>query len=172
MSGLPDGPDNAPVVKVGLKRLNLDERVFSDDELRQCALVRALGDALMRELIAGGTGRRFPDSGRLFLEKDPGDSLFFILKGEARLWLNSGTDIVEVTIARKGEVLGEQEALGESRARALSAQALGDLEVIEFPSAAVAAMARRHPQFGAYLREVAEARKTASAEMTDFFNRW
>lgn len=160
------------VIKVGLKRINLEERVFSDEALRGCGLVRALGEDAVKALLALGTGRRFTDAARLFLQGEPGDSLFWVLKGEARLWVTAGGDTLDVTLAGKGEVVGEREALGEGDLRSMSAQAVGDLEVVEFARPAVSMAVREVPCFEQYLKTLAETRRAAGAELAEFINRW
>lgn len=169
----PDGGDAAaPVIKVGLKRINLEERVFLDRDLRTCPAVRTLGEDLARELLSLAAGKRFADQARIFQEGDPGDALVFVLKGEVRLYMGTGRDAVEVAVARKGELLGEREALGDSSQRTFTAQATGEVELVEFPRAVLGAFLGRCPQLGRHLRELAEARSAVGAELSDFLNRW
>lgn len=169
----PDSSDSAPVIKVGLKRLHLDERVFGDDELKSCSLVRVLGPTVMRKVLEHSTGRRFSDGARVFVEGDPGDALFFVLKGEARLSTggSAGTP-ADFAVVGKGEVMGEREALGESALRTCSARAVGELEVVELPRALVVQCVGKFPGLAQLLRDTARARQAAGAELTDFLNRW
>ena len=171
MSNGEDGT-SAPVIKVGLKRINLDERVFGDDELRGCALVKLLGEERTRALLAKSQGRRFADRARIFLEGDPSDALVFLLKGEARLWMKSGKDAADIATLRKGDLMGEREALGDSHHRTFSAEAVGDVELVEFPRAVLSGFLQKAPAFERHLRDLAKAREAAGAEMSDFLNRW
>src|SRR5215211_2581983 len=82
--------DLTPVIRVGLKRVNLVERVLDDDELRCSPFARLVGNEILQILLADANGRRFADGLRIFLEADPGDSLFLLLKGQARLTVGAG----------------------------------------------------------------------------------
>jgi CRP-like cAMP-binding protein len=164
--------DLTPVLRVGLKRVNLEDRVFGDAELRGCAFARLVGDEILRILLAEANGRRFPHGARICVEAEPGDSLFFLLKGEARLTVGTGAQAVDVAVVCKGELMGEREAAGESAYRSYSATANGDVELLEFPRAVVRILAREHAQVAQYLSELGQARKAAGAEMANFLNRW
>jgi CRP-like cAMP-binding protein len=167
-----DADDPAPVIRVGLKRVNLDERVLGDAELRACMFTRLVGNDTLRMLLAEANGRRFADGARIFLQADPGDSLVLLLKGEARLTLGTGAQSVDVAVVRKGELMGEREVAGESATRSYTAIALGEVELVEFPRSVVQTLAREHAGLARHLREIGEARKSAGAEMADFLNRW
>jgi CRP-like cAMP-binding protein len=166
------GEGSIPVLKLGLRRMSLEDRMSGDEELRMSALVRLLGPGPLGEVLAQSSGRRFAAGARLFLEGDAGQALVFVLKGEARLLAGSGTEMVEVAVARKGEVVGEQEALGACATRAYTAQAVGELEVLEIPRSLLERLAPAGSALQAHLREVASARSRARAELTDFLNRW
>ena len=161
-----------PVLRLGLRRLNFEERVFSDEALKEAPFIRLLGEASARALLAQVGGRRFSDGSRLFGENEPGDALVFLLKGEARLLAGTGADTVEVGVAQKGEVLGARESLGEAEVRGYSAVAVGEVEVFDVPRALLGTLAPQTSPLWTYLREVATARATARAELTDFLNRW
>jgi CRP-like cAMP-binding protein len=160
------------VIRVGLKRVHLDERVLGDAELRRCTFARLVGKDTLRALLSEANGRRFADGARIFLQADPGDSLVLLLKGEARLTLGSGPQSVEVAVVRKGELIGEREVAGESSTRSYTATALGEVELVEFPRSVVQMLTRDHARLARHLKELGEARKSAGAEMADFLNRW
>ena len=155
--------DGKPVIKVGLKRIHLDERVFGDEVLKTAPLVELLGPSVMRHVLAGSTGKRFCDGARVFVEGDAGDALFFVLKGEARLVTGAGPDAVEFATVTPGEVMGEREALGECSQRSCSALSVGDLEVVEIPRALLAQCLGKFPALTQLLRDTATARQTAAA---------
>ncbi|MBX5481798.1 MAG: Crp/Fnr family transcriptional regulator [Myxococcaceae bacterium] len=163
---------NGPGLKVGLKRMTLGERVLGDAELVGCPLVRLLGPTAAQYVLGQSTARRFVDGARLFLEGDPGDALLLVMKGDVRLWVGAGATPVEVATAGKGEFIGEQEALGGSTARAWSAQAVGEVEVVEIPGALVRQCAAKFPAFADHLHTLARARQEARSAITDFLNRW
>ena len=161
-----------PVIRVGLKRVNLEERVLGDEELRASPFARLVGDDILRILLAEANGRRFAGGARIFVEADRGDSLFFLLKGEARRTVGTGAAAIDVAIVGKGELMGEGEAVGGNAFRQYTATAAGDVELLEFPRAAIRILAREHPEVAHYLRKLGDARKAAGAEMANFLNRW
>ncbi len=167
-----DAPDATPVLKLGLKRVQLDERVLGDEELRSAALVRLLPEESLRALLSQATGKRFPDRGRIFLEGESGAPLSLVLKGEVRMYVGAAETAVELGVARKGEVIGEGEALGLSETRGYTAQACGDVEVVELSRESVAALVRAVPSLGAHLKDLHTSRKSAGADLADFLNRW
>lgn len=172
MSTGPSGSDApVPVVKVGLKRVNLEERIRTDPALEGAAVVRALGESLPT-LLAQAQGRRFPAQARVFVEGDAGDSLFLLLKGEVRLSTLSGKEVLDVAHVMRGEVLGEREAMGQATLRSATATTLGDIEVIEVSAEVVQSLFPTAPAFLEHLKEVAEKRSAAALEMADFLNRW
>lgn len=174
-SGGPSGKTpggGTPVLKVGLRRLNFEDRVFGDGTLRDAPFIRLLGERAARSLLTQINGRRFEGGSRLFGEGEPGSALLFLMKGEARLLAGAGADTVEVGLAHKGEVLGAREALGEAQVRGYSAQAVGEVEVFEVPPELLAQVAPLGSQVWTHLKEVAATRAAARAELTDFLNRW
>lgn len=160
------------MIKVGLKRVNLDERVLLDDYLRGAPFVRAVGEGPLPALLEQSQGRRFAHGARIFLEGDGGDSLLFVLKGEVRLSTAAGAVAGDIALVHKGEVMGEGQALGDSAARTFSAEAVGEVELVEIPRAVLSAFTGRCPNLAPYLRQVAQARAAAGDEMADFLKRW
>ena len=69
-----EAAEGTPVIKLGLKRVPLDERVLGDDELRGANFIRQLGEDSVRSLLSQATGKRFPDQGRIFVEGEPGSN--------------------------------------------------------------------------------------------------
>ena len=163
--------DLTPVTRVELKRADIGELVMGDDLLRTAPVVKAMGERA-REVIKLGVGRRYPDKVPVFKQADAGDSLFLVLRGEARLFAASGQDTVEVGAAVKGEVFGEDEILGSGGARSLSAIAAGDLDVVELPRQALVDCGRERPALWKVLRELLERRRAARDEIAAFLNRW
>jgi CRP-like cAMP-binding protein len=166
-----DDPGGVPVLKVGLRRLDPVEWVLSDEALRQCALVRLLGEGLAAQLLAAGVGRRFKDRSAVFRAGEQGESLFLIVRGQARLVCTSDKEELEIGVAHKGELLGEGEAL-ERGARAHSAFASGDLEVVELHRVAVEEAAQHAAALRTHLQDVAKARTAARQELAAFLDRW
>lgn len=167
-----EGAEPVAVAKLGLKRANLDERVLGDEDLKECPLVRLLGPTEAKQVIASSIGKRFSGGARVFKEGDCGDALLLVMKGEARLWVGAGTTVVEVAVVRKGEFMGEGDTFGEGAKRTYSAEAVGELELVEIPGALLFARAAKLPELQKHLTEIATTRKAAGEAMVDFVNRW
>ena len=162
----------SPVLRLDLKRADLGELISDDALLRSCGLIRSLGDQGLKTVLAVAVGRRFRDGVAIFTRLDPGDSLLLVMKGEARLIGREGGESVEPGGARKGDVFGEGGVLEGLKVRETTAVAVGELDVMEVPRQTARTLADALPELVAYLSEIRARRKSASAEMADFLNRW
>lgn len=154
------------VARVEVRRVTGDQFVLSDDFLKGCDVVRALGgSSAAAEWLRSGVPRRFVSASRIFAAGEPKGGVFLVLKGEVRLLTKDGTS--ELATVRKGELFGEGEAV-----RICSAIADGEVDVLEFSSGVVAAASKSTPAFAQYLAELERKRSSASAELDDFLNRW
>lgn len=158
-------------VRVGLKRIAVMELIEGDEVLRTCRLTASLPKKAAESLWEKGVVRRFNGGAPLFQAGDEGASLFLLARGEARLVARSGRELVELGIAKKGEVLGEGQALGEGK-RAYSAVAVGEVDVVELDASAMAELLAASPSVRGYLAEVGKARRSALDEMGAFLGRW
>lgn len=163
--------DNTPVVKLELKKAEPAELIAADPVLAGSPLVKALGATLQR-VSAKAVIRRFPDKVVLMQQGDAGQSLFFVLKGDVRLFARKAADAVELGVAHRGEVLGEGEVLDGSNVRAASAVAQGQVDVVELPRDVLLERGALAPAVKAVLEQVRARRLHALDEMTDFLNRW
>lgn len=145
---------------------------MSDEKLRGCPFIATLGDSRARVLLKAGLPMRFPGKVPVFREMDSGDSLFLVLRGEARLFAKSQSDSVELAAAGKGEFFGEADVLAQSGKRSGSAVAAGELDVLELPKDAVRQAISDCPPLGKLLAQVGEQRSRTLKEMTDFLSRW
>ncbi|HEV7821240.1 MAG TPA: serine/threonine-protein kinase, partial [Burkholderiales bacterium] len=74
------------LVKVG--KLSAYQQTISDSErfqsLRRVEMLNKLDDGQIWELVHAGNWRRLPSRGQIIRENEPGDSLFFLAKGQAK----------------------------------------------------------------------------------------
>lgn len=164
--------DNTPVVKLDLKRAEAAELIAADPLLAGSPFARALGPAALQRVSGKAVIRRFPDKVVLMQQGDAGQSLFFVLKGDVRLFARKAADAVELGHAHRGEVLGEGEVLDGSNARAMSAVAQGQVDVVELPRDVLLEHGALAPAVKTLLEQVRAKRREALDEMTDFLNRW
>jgi CRP-like cAMP-binding protein len=160
--------DNTPVVKLELKRADAAELLAADPVLAAAPLVKLLTAAMLEK----ATLRRFPDKVVLMQQSEPGQSLFFVMKGDVRLFARRDRDSAELGIARRGEVVGEGEVLDGAGARHCSAIAQGQVDVLELPREALLVNGVLPPALIAVLKDVHSTRTKALDEMSDFLNRW
>jgi CRP-like cAMP-binding protein len=162
------GENNTPVVKLELKRADLGELLSADPVLAVAPLVKLLTPAI----LAKATMRRFPDKGLIVQQGQPGESLFFVMKGDVRLFARRDSDSAELGIAHRGEFFGEGELLDGKNARHCSATAQGQVDVLEFSRDVLQTeRAFSAPMLG-LLNEAYSRRTKALDEMSDFLNRW
>ncbi|MBX7114635.1 MAG: cyclic nucleotide-binding domain-containing protein [Myxococcaceae bacterium] len=163
--------DNSGVVRVDLKRADLSELVKSDSWLKDAPLLLALGDAA-GQVLHQATGRRYPQGVSLFARDDDSDSLFLVLKGEVRLFLQQGTERVELGVAGRGDVLGEAEVLDGHGPRGYSAAAAVDVDAVEIPRLALLDVGDSQRTLLKFLNGVRTQRRAALEAMADFLQRW
>lgn len=160
-----------PVVKVELKRADAAELVRRDPILAGCPLALALEDRL-DQVLGQAVVRRYPDGAVVFQQNESGSSLFLVLEGEVRLSGRKQSDGVDLGLASKGQVLGEEEALAGAVSRHGSAVAQGVADLAEIPRAALLERGRLSPALQGCLEEVRRARARTLDEMTAFLDRW
>lgn len=158
-----------PVVRVELRRADVPALIRTDEVLRRAPLVQCLGGG---EPLGECLARRFPANMVIFQQREAGDSLFFVLRGEVRLYVNSGTETVELGRARPGEIFGEDDALEASGKRSSSAVTAGDVDLVELPRAWLAERLKALPALAAHLGDVRQQRRAAVAELTSFLSKW
>jgi serine/threonine protein kinase len=115
-------------------QLSRYDQSVSDSEkftaLRRSALLGRLNDAELWELASIGIWQRLPSSSRVVQEGEPGDSLFFLAGGEAKVTYQGRL----LDVLRAGEVFGEMAYIrGESGRRQASVQTVTEALVAEFP---------------------------------------
>lgn len=161
------GPDSKKVARVGVKRLTPDELLLSDEFLKGCAIVKALGREAAAELFRHGAAMRFGDKARVCSAEDAPTSVFMVVKGEVRLLTAKGS---ELGVARRGEFFGEVAPDGAHRSA--TAIADGEADVIEIPAIAIADAVLTSDAFADLLEAVKAGRTKATSEQDDFLNRW
>lgn len=159
-----------PVTRVELRRATLAEIFLSDELLRTCPLMRSLGPEEAERLLAGSVARRFPAGAAIYREGDPGQAAFLVLRGDVRL-SSEGGHVVFAT-AHKGDLFGEAELVTQCPARASSATAAGDVDVVELPPPLLMELGRGNPRLVTLVRETHLGRHAATQEIADFINRW
>jgi CRP-like cAMP-binding protein len=161
-----------PIVKLRIERADVAQLVGLDPLLKGAPLLKALGpgaDAVLKR----GVGLRYPHGVVLFQQGEPGHSLYFVLKGEVRLYARAGTEAMELGHAPRAEVVGEAEVLAGPGPRQVTAVAQGSLDVVEVPRDALLAPGGLLPAaLREYLSQVQLKRQSKLKEMTDFLERW
>lgn len=153
------------MIRIKLERVDLVQRVAQEPLLRSAELVRICG----AEVLKQGVAHRYKPRAALFTQSEPGESLFFVLSGEVRLYATDERDGSELGVVTAGEVIGEAEALSGLAPRCCSAIAAAEADAVELPRSAL------EPHLTAlekYLRALHEQRRAKLNEMTDFLNRW
>ncbi len=170
-----EDPLATQLARIELKRADAAELVKQSVGLAVSPFVTALGknaDAVLR----AGLALRYPARTALFEQGQPGQSVFFLLKGEVRLSiLHPGAAAPsELGSIHPGEFVGETEVLSERSVRPFSAVAgRGSVEVVELTRVALASI---KGELGAPLRSLFEEthakRRSSFDELNDFLDRW
>lgn len=175
MAGAESG--KTAVTRVELKRLSLVEYVRNDPRLRDSALLKALPLNVVPVLLDRGRLHRFAPRQTVFEQGDAGGSLFWVVRGEARLTLHTGGTRADLDPIRPGDAFGEAEALeaaseARPRGRSYTAQAVTDFEVAEFSKELMVRLLARAPEVRTYLAQVHAKREGNRTELAAFVNRW
>jgi CRP-like cAMP-binding protein len=152
-------------IRIKLERVDISQRVEADPLLKGSELVKLLGSDILKQ----GVAKRFGGRAALFRQNEPGESLFFVLSGDVRLYATQQTDGSELGTVAAGEVVGESELMTGLAPRCCSAIAHGDVDAVELPRAALVPHLKR---LEPYLKRLHQARRAKLDEMNDFLNRW
>jgi CRP-like cAMP-binding protein len=140
-------------------RLSIYDRGIPDSErftaLKRCALLADLDDGEIWEFVAIGKWSRLPSYHMVVREGDPGDSIFLLAEGEAKVTLAGRL----LNVLAAGEWFGEQPYIqGRPVRRQASVQTTADSVLVEFPRASLEKLGDRSKQrFSlALLRTLAE----------------
>src|SRR5687767_13118816 len=105
--------------------------------------MRSLGAGETERLLAGSVARRFPGVTSTCREGDPGQAAFLVLRGDVCLCWGGGN--VVFAMAYKGGLFGEAELVTQRPARASSATAVGEVDVVELPAPLLMEVGRGNP---------------------------
>jgi serine/threonine protein kinase len=129
------------LVKVG--KLSVYQQTISDSErfqsLRRVEMLNKLDDGQIWELVHAGNWKRLPAHSRIILENEPGDSLFFLAKGQAKA-MKQGRPL---NLIGAGECIGEMSYIREGMLRQATVESLTESVVAEFGSAEIERMSER-----------------------------
>ena len=123
------------LVKVG--KLSIYQQTISDSErfesLRRVEMLKKLDDGQIWELVHAANWRRLPAHGQIIRENEPGDSLFFLAKGQAKA-TRQGRPL---NLIGAGECFGEMSYIRPGMARQATVETLTEGVVAEFGSAEI-----------------------------------
>lgn len=160
-----------PLFRLKLERADVCQLVREDLVLKSAPLIKCLGDRA-DDVLKQSIGLKVPNLSLVFREGDPGTSVFFVLRGEIRLTVKSGSDIVDLGVAVPGEVIGENEALLGKGPRRVSAAGRGDAEIAEITRETLLQGGQLPPQLRDYFADLFKRRQAALDEMSEFLGRW
>jgi CRP/FNR family transcriptional regulator, cyclic AMP receptor protein len=107
--------------------------------------------------LEGADAIAFPAGAEIFKEGDPGESMYVILDGTARIVVHG----VEVEVVGPGGVLGEM-ALIDSAPRSASAIAVTDCRLVEIGEKRFTFLVQQHPRFAIQIMRVMASRLRAA----------
>ena len=123
------------LVKVG--RLSVYQQTISDIErfeaLRRVDMLNKLDDGQIWELVRAGRWKRLPPQSQIIRENEPGNSLFFLAKGQAKA-IKQGQSL---NLIGAGECFGEMSYIRDGMLRQATIESLMEVVVAEFEGAAL-----------------------------------
>jgi CRP-like cAMP-binding protein len=152
-------------IRIKLERVDVTQRVEADPLLKSSELVKLLGTNILKQ----GVAKRFGGRAALFRQNEPGESLFFVLSGDVRLYATAQAEGSELGTVAAGEVVGESELMSGLAPRCCSAIAQGDVDAVELPRGALVPHLKK---LEPYLTRLQQSRRAKLDEMNDFLNRW
>jgi CRP/FNR family cyclic AMP-dependent transcriptional regulator len=108
------------------------------EELKQIAVLQAMDNDALARLAAALEKKDFADGQSVFVEGDPGDSMYFIWKGSVRIEKRTQAGQAAhktLAVLEAGDYFGEM-ALLDQKPRSASAIATGDARVLRLSKAA------------------------------------
>ena len=134
------------------------ERAAARAMLRQQPLFECLSEAHLDAILAGAKFLRFGAREKLIEQGQPGDSMFVIVRGRARVNVNRNNETAEVANLVGGDCFGEMSLLtGERRSATVVADV--DCEVVEIGKAVLAGVLHQDPDLLARLSELLARRR-------------
>ncbi len=119
------------IAKIG--RLSVYQQGIPDSEkftaLKKVAMLQRLNDAVLWELVHAGRWERLPGRKAIITEGDPGNSLFFLASGQAKVTKRGHL----LNTLNAGECFGDMAYVKEGEApRGATVESMGDVVVAEF----------------------------------------
>lgn len=117
---------------------------MNPEELKQIAVLQAMDDAALARVAAALEPRDYGDGQTVIAEGDPGDSMYFIVRGCVRIEkrAQAGTAVRKtLTVLEAGDYFGEM-ALLDQKPRSASAVTVGDTRILRLSKAAFDQMQR------------------------------
>jgi len=123
---------------------------MNSEELKQIAVLRVMDEDALARLAAALEEMEFADGHAIFVEGDPGDSMYFIVKGRVRIEKRAqGASALNktLTVLDSGDYFGEM-ALLDQKPRSASAVASGSAKVLRLSKTAFDEMQRTSSAVG------------------------
>jgi CRP-like cAMP-binding protein len=111
---------------------------------RVSRLFEALDAQGRMALLRTSQKRVYPDGAVICREGEPGEEFFVIARGDVRVSADDFGTQKELAVLSTGQFFGEMAALG-GHVRNASAVAIGEVELVVFPIAAVNEVLQSHP---------------------------
>jgi CRP/FNR family transcriptional regulator, cyclic AMP receptor protein len=120
---------------------------MNPEELKQISVLQALDPDALRRLAAALEEKNFNDAQTIFAEGDPGDSMYFLVKGCVRIEKQAqaaGAAHKTLTVLEAGDYFGEM-ALLDQKPRSASAVAAGGARTLQLSKSAFDRLQQQSP---------------------------
>jgi CRP/FNR family transcriptional regulator, cyclic AMP receptor protein len=133
--------------------------------LQNVALFRGFRVADLEELTQNAIVHRYDADEVIFRQRDPGTTLYVIIKGEVEIYLQDATgQAIVLQTMERGDYFGEL-SLFDDKPRSASARALSAVELLEITQTQIADYITRYPRSALILLHTMAERLRATDEM-------
>lgn len=129
------------------------ERSITGDELRNVPFFAACSDEDLHAIAESVETVRFDADATIFRENEPGDEMYIIAAGQARIVSDAGTEKVVFAHLGPGDFFGEM-ALVTGAPRSAAAIATTDIELWKLTKSRFDAIQKDHPQVSAEIMRI------------------
>ncbi len=137
--------------------------VHANELAKVSKLFEALDEQGRKKLLSLAKKTRHPDGYVVCREGETGDEFFVLVSGRVRVSADDVDSIKEIAVLDKGAFFGEMAVLNHEK-RSATVTALGEIELVRFPRAAVDQVLAEYPAAKEMLSKVGVLRSEETLE--------
>ena len=136
------------------------------DQVQKVDIFQNFNESDINMLISNSKIRKFEPNENIVNENDEGDSLFIILSGNARVFINKDGKDIKLGMVANGDTFGEFSLLTGDK-RSATVKAINHLECIEVSKSALKNILEKEPDLIDELASIMAKRQESNKEIDD-----